>query len=206
MEALLLIDIQNDFCPGGKLPVNEGDQVVPLANKLMDQFEHVIMTQDWHPEGHQSFASNHSFKEAYETVEMDYGTQVLWPDHCIIGSEGADFHPDLQSNKATAIIRKGFRPHIDSYSAFTENDKQTGTGLEGLLKSLGIQKVYLCGLATDFCVAWSALDSQKLGFETVLIEDACRGIDLEGSLDQAMKEMHKAGVKFIQSGELLSDG
>ncbi len=203
MKALVLIDIQNDFCPGGKLAVYEGDAVVPLANQLMGKFEHIILTQDWHPEGHQSFASNHSFKKPYETVEMDYGTQVLWPDHCVIGTEGAEFHPDLHTHKATAIIRKGFRPHIDSYSAFTENDRETGTGLEGLLKSLNVEEVYLCGLATDFCVAWSALDARKLDFDTFLIEDACRGIDLEGSLDQALKQMHDAGVEFIRSEDLM---
>lgn len=202
MKALLIVDIQNDFCPGGKLAVQEGDQVVPLINKIAAQFDMVIATQDWHPAGHSSFASTHPGKNPYDTITLDYGTQVLWPDHCMQGTYGGDFHPELKTEPIQLIIRKGFRKNIDSYSAFYENDQKTVTGLKGYLKNRGIDTLYICGLATDFCVKWSALDGIKEGFKVTVIEDASRGIDLNGSLDKAWEEMQAAGVKRIQSDQL----
>lgn len=202
MEALLIIDVQNDFCPGGKLAVPDGDQVIEPINSLLPHFEYVIQTQDWHPADHLSFASNHEGKDPFETIEVAYGTQVLWPDHCIQDSDGADFHPDLITTKSTMIVRKGFRKSIDSYSAFTENDQTTTTGLHGFLHSLGVSKVFLGGLATDFCVKWSALDAVKHGFETYLITDAIKGIDLNNSVEQALNEMKEAGVIFVSSEEV----
>lgn len=196
MRALLVIDVQNDFCPGGALPVPQGDAVVPVINELVGVFDHVILTQDWHPEGHHSFASSHEGTSPYDTVEMPYGEQVLWPDHCVQGSAGAEFHPDLKTTPAELIIRKGFRPEIDSYSAFFENDQETPTGLTGYLRERGIDTVYLAGLATDFCVKWSALDGRKQGFTVHLIEDATRGIDTNGSLDEAWSAMADAGVQM----------
>jgi nicotinamidase/pyrazinamidase len=199
MDALLIVDLQNDFCPGGALEVPEGDQIVPLVNDLADQFAHVIQTQDWHPEGHQSFASSHSGHDPYDVIEVDYGDQVLWPDHCVQGTEGAEFHPDLDTAQAELIIRKGFRPEIDSYSAFYENDGETSTGLAGYLRERDIDTLYLCGLATDFCVKWSAVDGRKEGFDVYVIEDATRGIDQNGSLAQAWEEMNDAGVQVVSS-------
>jgi nicotinamidase/pyrazinamidase len=204
MKALLVVDIQNDFCPGGALEVPEGDQIVPIVNRLIDHFDHIIQTQDWHPANHQSFAKSHKGKEPYETIELNYGTQVLWPDHCIQGTEGAEFHPDLNTNKSQVIIRKGFRPEIDSYSTFFENDQKTSTGLTGYLKERNITELYAVGLATDFCVKWSVLDGIDEGFNMHIIEDAVRGIDLNGSLDLAWKEMKKKGVKITSSDKILS--
>ncbi|MBO6524136.1 MAG: bifunctional nicotinamidase/pyrazinamidase [Balneolaceae bacterium] len=199
MEALIIIDLQNDFCPGGKLAVPKGDEIVTTINSLLPYFDQVIQTQDWHPQDHSSFASNQSGKSEYETVSMDYGEQVLWPDHCVQGTRGAEFHPDLKTNDTRMIVRKGFRQEIDSYSVFFENDHQTKTGLDGFLSSFGIKKLFLCGLATDFCVKWSALDALKLGYEVYLIDDAVKAIDLNGSEAAAIKEMKDAGVKFISS-------
>lgn len=193
-QALIVIDVQNDFCPGGALAVPQGDEIVAPINTLIDQFETVILTQDWHPATHSSFATQHPGKNPYDTTEMPYGTQVLWPDHCIQGSTGAQFHADLNTTRADMIIRKGFRPAIDSYSAFFENDKTTPTGLDGYLKTRGITDLTLVGLATDFCVNFSAQDAATLGYNTTVLLSACRGIDLDNSLSAALDQMEKAGV------------
>lgn len=193
-EALVVIDVQNDFCPGGALAVDRGDEVVPEINRIMRDFPVRVFTQDWHPVGHGSFASSHDGRAPFETVEMPYGPQVLWPDHCVQGTDGAEFHEDLYTEPAQMVLRKGFRTGIDSYSAFFENDKTTATGLEGYLRGRGVTSVTLVGLATDYCVAWSALDAVRLGFETRVKLSACRAIDLDGSLDRALAEMAAAGV------------
>jgi nicotinamidase/pyrazinamidase len=203
MRALLIADVQNDFCPDGALAVPEGDAIVPTVNRLMEGFDHVVMTQDWHPPGHQSFASSHPEHDPMDVIEVDYGDQILWPDHCVQGSEGAEFHPDLDTTPVQLIIRKGFRPHIDSYSAFYENDRETPTGLTGYLRGRGIDTLYVGGLAADFCVKWSALDGRKEGFDVYVIEDATRGIDQGGSLAQAWDEMNEAGVQIISSEAAL---
>ena len=179
---LLLVDAQNDFCPGGKLAVPNGDEVVPLINRLAEKFTHVVLTQDWHPAGHLSFASSHPGKKPFETITVAYGPQVLWPDHCIQGTPGAEFHEDLDIPGAELIVRKGFRPTIDSYSAFFENDHRTPTGLAGYLRERGFRRLFLAGLAFDFCVRYSAEDAHREKFEVVVIEDACRAIDVDGSL------------------------
>ena len=202
MKALIIVDVQNDFCEGGALEVPNGSSVVPVINKLIDRFDAIIQTQDWHPAGHHSFASSHDGKSPYETVELDYGTQVLWPDHCVQGTKGAEFHKDLQTDKSQVIIRKGFRAPIDSYSTFYENDQKTKTGLTGYLKDRGITDLYVTGLATDFCVKWSVLDGIEEGFNVHIVEDAVRGIDLEGSLDEAWKEMKEAGVTVTTSDKI----
>lgn len=196
-HALIAIDIQNDFCPGGALAVAEGDTVVARVNALMAEHAHTVLTQDWHPPAHSSFATSHPGAAAFSQVQMPYGPQVLWPDHCVIGSAGAAFHPDLNTDRADLILRKGFNPAIDSYSAFFENDHQTPTGLEGYLRSRGITALTLAGLATDFCVAYSALDATRLGFQVTVQTDACRAIDLDGSLAKAMAEMRAAGVALV---------
>jgi nicotinamidase/pyrazinamidase len=193
--CLVVVDVQNDFIPGGALAVPQGDEVVPEINRLAARFDDVILTQDWHPRGHASFASSHPGKKPFETIELPYGSQVLWPDHCVQGTAGAAFHPDLNLAKAQLVIRKGHHRDIDSYSAFLEADRETTTGLAGYLKERGFRKLYVCGLATDFCVAWTALDARAAGFDTTVIEDACRAIDLEGSLARAWAEMAAAGVK-----------
>jgi nicotinamidase/pyrazinamidase len=193
-KALIVIDVQNDFCPGGKLAVAEGDAILPAVNRLMGEFDHVVLTQDWHPAGHSSFASAHPGLQAYQEVDMAYGRQTLWPDHCVQGTDGADFHPGLAWTKAELVIRKGFRPGIDSYSAFFENDHKTPTGLGGYLKERGIGTLTLCGLATDFCVAYSALDAVGLGFKADIRLEACRGIDLGGSVATMIGRMREAGV------------
>ncbi|WP_404384750.1 bifunctional nicotinamidase/pyrazinamidase [Caenispirillum salinarum] len=200
-DALLVIDVQNDFCPGGALAVPEGDAVVPIINKLMDRFATVVLTQDWHPENHASFASTHD-AEPFSTIEMSYGTQVLWPDHCIAGDQGAAFHPSLRLRPAQMIQRKGMNPAIDSYSAFYENDRATTTGLAGWLKEKGITRVFAAGLATDFCVAWTCLDARRCGFEAVLIEDATRAINQDGSLAAAMAKMDSAGVVIARENQI----
>ncbi|MDX1672239.1 MAG: bifunctional nicotinamidase/pyrazinamidase [Balneolaceae bacterium] len=202
MDALLIIDVQNDFCPGGALAVPEGDTVVPNINKLVERFDTVIQTQDWHPENHNSFASSHPDHEPFETIEVSYGEQTLWPDHCVQGSEGADFHPDLNIRKTQLIIRKGFREGIDSYSAFYENDNITPTGLSGYLHERGIDTLYIVGLATDFCVKWSAIDGLKEGFEIYIVKDAVKGIDMEGSVEQAWKEMQEKGAKRTVTNDI----
>ena len=204
MKALLIVDIQYDFCPGGALAVPDGDTIIPTVNQLIDHFDVIVQTQDWHPEGHSSFASSHEGKEPFDTVEMDYGTQVLWPDHCVQGSKGAEFHEDLNTLKSQVIIRKGFRRMIDSYSTFFENDQKTATGLTGYLKQRGITDLYTVGLATDFCVKWSILDGIDEGFNMHIVEDAVKGIDLNGSLDEAWDEMKKKGVKITLSKDILS--
>ena len=181
-DLLLVVDAQNDFCPGGKLAVPNGDEVVPLINRLAEKFAHVVLTQDWHPAGHLSFASSHPGKKPFETITVAYGPQVLWPDHCIQGTPGAEFHKDLDIPGAELIVRKGFRPTIDSYSAFFENDHRTPTGLAGYLRERGFRRLFLAGLAFDFCVRYSAEDAHREKFEVVVIEDACRAIDVDGSL------------------------
>ncbi|MCI2399796.1 bifunctional nicotinamidase/pyrazinamidase [Aliiroseovarius subalbicans] len=193
-EALIVIDVQNDFCPGGALEVADGDAILPEINALMDDFQVRVFTQDWHPAGHSSFASSHDGKAPFDVTQMPYGAQVLWPDHCVQGSQGAAFHPDLRTDPADLIIRKGFRPQIDSYSAFFENDKTTPTGLEGYLRTRGVTRLTLVGLATDFCVAYSAVDAARLGFDVTVLESACRAIDLNGSLDQARGDMRAFSV------------
>ncbi|WP_439523635.1 bifunctional nicotinamidase/pyrazinamidase [Marivita sp.] len=194
MSALIVIDVQNDFCPGGALAVPEGDVIVPGINALMADAEAVVLTQDWHPAGHSSFASEHEGHDPYSMIDMPYGPQVLWPDHCVIGSDGAAFHTDLNTDRAEMVIRKGFRRAIDSYSAFFENDHETPTGLEGYLRARGITKLTMVGLATDFCVAFSAIDAAKLGFDVTVRLDLCRAIDLNGSLATAKQNMVQAGV------------
>jgi nicotinamidase/pyrazinamidase len=203
MNALLIIDVQNDFCTGGALEVPAGDEIVPVINTLSGQFDTILQTQDWHPRGHSSFASSHEGKAAYDTVEMPYGQQVLWPDHCVQSSEGSDFHPELDTQNSQMIVRKGFRRQIDSYSAFFENDNTTATGLAGYLGERNITHLYAVGLATDFCVKWSVLDGLKEGFGVTVIEDAVKGIDMDGSVAGAWDEMQEAGAKRIQSSEII---
>ncbi len=193
-EALIVIDVQNDFCPGGALAVAGGDEIIARVNGLMHDFPVVVLTQDWHPPTHSSFAINHTGKAPFDTVEMPYGPQTLWPAHCVWGSDGARFHASLHTDPADLILRKGFREGIDSYSAFFENDRKTATGLHGYLQERGIKKVTLVGLATDFCVAYSALDAAGLGYATTVLEGACRAIDLGGSLAEARKQTADAGV------------
>ncbi|MGJ8603061.1 MAG: bifunctional nicotinamidase/pyrazinamidase [Marivita sp.] len=194
MSALIVIDVQNDFCPGGALAVPEGDTIVPGINALMADADAVVLTQDWHPADHSSFASQHDAKVPYSVIDMAYGPQVLWPDHCVIGSAGAAFHADLNINRADLVIRKGYRRAIDSYSAFFENDQRTPTGLEGYLTTRGLTSLTLVGLATDFCVAYSAIDAAKLGFDVTVRLELCRAIDLDGSLAAALWDMTQAGV------------
>ena len=193
-KALIVIDVQNDFCPGGKLAVADGDAILPVVNRLIGEFDHVVLTQDWHPAGHSSFASSHPGGEAFTDIDMPYGRQTLWPDHCVQGTDGAAFHPALVCTKAELVVRKGFRRDIDSYSAFFENDHKTPTGLGGYLKERGIDTVTLCGLATDYCVAYSALDAVSLGFTVDVRLEACRGIDLGGSVASMINRMREAGV------------
>ncbi|CAI8809859.1 MULTISPECIES: bifunctional nicotinamidase/pyrazinamidase [Pseudomonas] len=201
--ALLVIDVQNDFIPGGQLAVPEGDLIVPLINRLAEHFKQVVIAQDWHPAGHTSFASSHPGRQPYDVIQLPYGEQTLWPDHCIQGSHGAEFHSGLDLPHAQLIIRKGCNPDIDSYSAFLEADRVTTTGLAGYLKERGIDTVYMVGLALDFCVMFSALDARAAGFNAFVVLDACRAIDLNGSLATAIERMQVAGVGLIQSTELL---
>jgi len=196
-DILVIVDLQNDFCPGGALAVPRGDQIVPAVNRLAAEFTHVALTQDWHPRGHASFASSHADKNPFDTIELSYGQQILWPDHCVQGTRGAAFHPGLDVPHAELVLRKGFRAAIDSYSAFFENDHRTPTGLVGYLKERRFERITLCGLATDFCVFYSALDGRQAGFEVTLMTDACRGIDMDGSLDRAMRSMKEAGVTLL---------
>jgi nicotinamidase/pyrazinamidase len=201
-DALLVVDVQNDFVPGGALAVPGGDEVVPIANAIARRFVNVVLTQDWHPPHHISFASSHPGTRPFEHIRLPYGEQVLWPDHCIQGSAGAALHPDLDIAHAQLVVRKGYHPSVDSYSAFVEADRRHKTGLAGYLRERGILRVFLCGLATDFCVAWSAADGRQAGFTVVVIEDACRAIDTGGSLAAAWENMNSAGVVPIRSGEL----
>jgi nicotinamidase/pyrazinamidase len=195
--CLIVVDVQNDFIPGGALAVPGGDEVVPIISRIAARFDNVVLTQDWHPRGHASFASSHPGKKPYETIRLGYGEQVLWPDHCVQGSEGAALHAGLSVAHAQLLIRKGHHRDIDSYSAFLEADRKTATGLAGYLNERGLKKLYVCGLATDFCVAWTALDARAAGFDTTVIEDACRAIDLEGSLARAWSQMEAAGVRRV---------
>jgi nicotinamidase/pyrazinamidase len=198
-DLLLVIDVQNDFCSGGALAVADGDAVVPFINRLAERFGHVALTQDWHPAGHSSFATSHPGSAPFQTINMPYGQQTLWPDHCIQGTPGSAFHPQLQTQRAQLVVRKGFRSAIDSYSAFFENDRRTPTGLAGYLRDRGLKRVFLVGLATDFCVHYSAVDARRLGFDAVLIEAGCRAIDLAGSLDAAWDGMAQAGVQRVSN-------
>ena len=203
-SALIVIDVQNDFCPGGALAVPKGDEVVRPINRLIEAFHHVVLTQDWHPKGHSSFASSHTGAAPFSNIAMPYGEQTLWPDHCVQGTPGAEFHRDLVWTKAELIIRKGFRGAIDSYSAFFENDRITPTGLGGYLSERGLRRLVMAGLATDFCVAYSALDAARLGFEVAVAMDACRAIDLGGSLKSAVERMRAAGVRLTESAQVAA--
>ena len=196
-DALIVIDVQRGFCPGGNLAVADGDAIVPGVNALMERFPHVVLTQDWHPAGHSSFASSHPGRAPYDVIEMPYGPQVLWPDHCVQGTDDAAFHPGLRADRARAIVRKGMDPAVDSYSAFFENDRRTPTGLDGLLRTLGAERLTLVGLATDFCVNYSAVDAARLGYAVTVREDLCRAIDLNGSLEAARAAMREAGVALV---------
>ena len=195
-DLFIAIDVQNDFCPGGALAVQDGDAVVPVINRVSQLFNHQVMSQDWHPPGHKSFGSTHPEHQVFDTVETHYGHQTLWPDHCVQGTPGADFHADLNVDAAEMIVRKGHNPTIDSYSAFFENDHTTPTGLNGYMRDRGFTRLYVAGLAFDYCVQFTALDSAKLGFETIVIADACRSIDLDGSHDAATTAMRDAGVSL----------
>jgi len=203
-DCLIVVDVQNDFCPGGALEVQRGDEIVPLVNRLAREFENIVVTQDWHPAGHASFASSHPGRKPFETTRLRYGKQVLWPDHCIQGTRGAALHDGLDLPRAQLVIRKGWHPKVDSYSAFLEADRKTKTGLDGYLRSRGVKRVYCVGLATDFCVAWTALDARRFRLQAVVIEDACRAIDNAGSLAAALKAMADAGVKRAPSASLLA--
>ena len=202
MECLIVVDVQNDFLPGGALAVPRGDEVLPPINRLMQRFANVVMTQDWHPRGHASFASSHPGRKPFEAVDLPYGRQVLWPDHCVQGTPGAAFHAALDVTQAQLVIRKGFHPGIDSYSGFVEADRTTSTGLAGYLRERKLGELFVCGLATDFCVAWTALDARAAGFEVTVVEDACRAIDLEGSLAKAWRDLAASGVQRRSSPRL----
>jgi len=201
-DALIVVDVQNDFCPGGALAVADGDAVVPVVNALARRFANVVLTQDWHPAGHASFASAHPGKAPFETTELAYGTQVLWPDHCVQGTPGAELHAGLEVPHAQLVIRKGWNAGVDSYSAFREADRATRTGLAGYLRERGVERVFVVGLATDYCVGWTAIDARAAGFAAVVIEDACRGIDLGGSLARAWADMAAAGIERTTSEAL----
>lgn len=203
--ALLIIDAQYGFMPGGGLPVADGDAIVPVINRIAPRFANVVLTQDWHPADHVSFAASHAGRQPFETIDLPYGPQVLWPVHCVQGTHDAALHVELQVPQAQLIIRKGFHQQVDSYSAFVEADRGTTTGLGAYLKARGITSLYLCGLATDYCVAWSALDARAAGFEVAVVEDACRAIDLHGSLARAWADMTAAGVRRVQSADVLAD-
>jgi nicotinamidase/pyrazinamidase len=202
-DVLLVIDVQNDFCPGGALAVADGDAVVAPILQAATKFDHIVLTQDWHTAGHSSFASAHVGKHPFEQIELSYGTQTLWPDHCVQGSKGAEFHRDLMLARAELVLRKGFRAEVDSYSAFFENDRVTATGLGGYLRERGLTRVFLAGLAYDYCVGYSALDARRLGFEAIVLRDACRAIDLDGSVAKIEFNFGEAGVVLLDSVELL---
>lgn len=202
-DVLLVVDVQNDFCPGGALAVAGGDQVIPVIHAIAPRFDHIILTQDWHSPHHKSFASAHEGKHPFEQVTTSYGAQTLWPDHCVQGTRGADFHPALNLDRAELVLRKGFRPEIDSYSAFFENDRATPTGLAGYLRERGLRRVFIAGLAYDYCVAYSALDACRLDVPAIIVRDACRAIDLNGSAAAMEKEFAAAGVELIESAALL---
>jgi nicotinamidase/pyrazinamidase len=202
-DVLLAVDIQNDFCPGGGLAVPRGDEVVPVINRLARRFEHVVLTQDWHPRGHQSFASTHPGRKPYETITVAYGPQILWPDHCVQGTAGAEFRNDLQIAHAELVLRKGYHRDIDSYSAFYENDRKTHTGLAGYLRERGFSRVFMAGLAFDFCVRYSAEDARRETFDVVVIDDACRGIDVEGSMNATRRIFNEIGVLCVASNSVV---
>jgi nicotinamidase/pyrazinamidase len=202
-DALIVVDVQNDFCPGGALVVPDGDSVIEPILRIAPRFAHIILTQDWHPAGHASFASSHEGKRAYEQIELSYGMQTLWPNHCVQESKGAEFHPALHLPQAEIIVRKGARPQIDSYSAFFENDRQTPTGLGDYLRDHNLSRVFLAGLAYDYCVGYSALDARRLGFDALIVRDACRAIDLNGSVAKMEAEFAEAGVVVMTSAELM---
>lgn len=202
-SVLIVVDVQNGFTPGGNLAVANADEIIPKINQLAQKFKHIVLTQDWHPDQHISFADNHPNKKPFETIELDYGRQVLWPKHCVQGTHDAEFHPHLNIPTAQLIIRKGCHQNIDSYSAFMEADRKTPTGLNGYLREHQINTVFIVGIATDFCVAWTAIDAAELGFDTYVIEDACKGIDLNGSLQQAWQDMLQKGVHRIEASSIL---
>jgi nicotinamidase/pyrazinamidase len=201
-DVLLVVDVQKDFCPGGRLAVPRGDEIVPIVNRLATAFTNVVLTQDWHPPGHPSFASSHAGREPFQTIDVAYGTQVLWPDHCVQHTPGAEFRDDLHIPHAALVIRKGFRRAIDSYSAFYENDRVTPTGLAGYLRERGLRRVFLAGLAFDFCVRYSAEDAHREGFEVVVIEDACRGIDVDGSVAATRQRLAELNVRCLTAEEI----
>ena len=202
-SVLIVVDVQNGFTPGGNLAVANADEIIPKINQLAQKFKHIVLTQDWHPDQHISFADNHPNKKPFETIELDYGRQVLWPKHCVQGTHDAEFHPHLNIPTAQLIIRKGCHQNIDSYSAFMEADRKTPTGLNGYLREHQINTVFIVGIATDFCVAWTAIDAAELGFDTYVIEDACKAIDLNGSLQQAWQDMLQKGVHRIEASSIL---
>jgi nicotinamidase/pyrazinamidase len=202
-DVLLVVDVQKDFCPGGRLAVPRGDEIVPIVNRIAAKFTNVVLTQDWHPPGHLSFASSHPGKQPYQTIEVDYGLQVLWPDHCVQGSRGAEFRDDLQIPHAALVVRKGFRRAIDSYSAFYENDRTTPTGLAGYLRERGLTRVFLAGLAFDFCVRYSAEDAHREGFEAIVVEDACRGIDVDSSVAATRRRLAELNVRCIAAADIV---
>jgi len=202
-DLLLVVDLQNDFCPGGALAVPRGDDLVPIINRLTRRFSHVVLTQDWHPAGHQSFASSHPGRQPFETVTVDYGPQILWPDHCVQGTRGAEFHRDLDVTRAELVLRKGYRHGIDSYSAFYENDHHTPTGLTGYLRERGLTRVFIVGLAFDFCVRYSAEDARRQGFAVAVIEDACRGIDIDGSIESTQRALAAVGIASIEVNRIF---
>ena len=201
-DVLLVVDVQNDFCPGGALAVADGDAVIPVIHSIAPKFEHIILTQDWHSPRHLSFASAHPGRHPFEQIHMSYGEQTLWPDHCVQGTRGAEFHPALGLSRAELVLRKGFRPEIDSYSAFFENDRSTATGLGGYLRERGLRRVFIAGLAYDYCAAYSALDARRLGLPAMIVRDGCRAIDLNGSVAAMEKEFAAAGVERIESGDI----
>ena len=201
-DVLLVIDVQNDFCPGGALAVPRGDEVIAPIHRIAPRFKHIVLTQDWHPSNHSSFAASHPGKKPYDSIQLAYGPQTLWPQHCVQGTRGAEFHPALSLTRAELILRKGFRPQIDSYSAFFENDRSTPTGLAGYLGERGLSRVFLAGLAYDYCVGYSALDARRLGLAAFVLRDACRAIDLNGSVAAIDAEFARAGVNVIDSAEL----
>jgi nicotinamidase/pyrazinamidase len=205
-DVLIVIDVQNDFCPGGALGVADGDAVIAPILRVAERFEHIVLTQDWHTPDHYSFASAHAGKKPFEQIELSYGMQTLWPEHCVQGTSGAEFHKELKLTRAELIVRKGFHRTIDSYSAFFENDHATATGLGGYLKERGFRRVFLAGLAYDFCVGYSVLDARRLGFEAVVLKDACRAIDLNGSAAEMEREFAKAGVEVVNTGEIAAEG
>jgi len=201
-DVLLVVDMQNDFCPGGALPVPQGDAIVPMINRLAQSFAHVGLAQDWHPPGHISFASSHPGRKPYETISLSYGPQTLWPDHCVQGTKGAEFHPDLKIPHAECIIRKGYNRQIDSYSAFQENDRKTKTGLAGYLRERGLTRIFVAGLAYDFCVRYSAEDARAAGFEVIVVDDACRGIDVEGSMAATSAQLKALGIPTVAAASI----